>query len=81
MRPTLSNALNKLESDIAGTHRSPEAEFIEHVLSLYGSGSLDPAKVTLALQDWRDELAVMQHYVNAAARCQPEMLASALEAV
>ncbi|MBM3760934.1 MAG: hypothetical protein FJW36_11875 [Acidobacteria bacterium] len=81
MKPTLSTALGRLEADLASEHTSPEAEFIQCVLSLYDSGLLDPARAELALQDWRDELAVMQHHVNAAARCQPEMLASALEAV
>jgi len=79
MQHPLSHALNKLEADLAGEHTSPEAEFIQHVLTLYGSGLLDPARAELALQDWRDELAVMQHHVNAAARHQPELLCTALE--
>ncbi|MBM3759214.1 MAG: hypothetical protein FJW36_03090 [Acidobacteria bacterium] len=80
MQHPLSHALNKLEADLASEHTSPEAEFIQCVLSLYDSGLLDPARAELALQDWRDELAAMQHYTHAAARCQPEMLCAALEA-
>lgn len=79
MQPTLSNAIGKLESDIAGQHTPPAAEFIQHVLTLYGSGLLDPARAELALQDWRDELGAMQHYTHAAARHQPELLCTALE--
>jgi len=81
MTNQLTTAFTRLEADLEHKHTTSASEFLEGILTAYGEGLLDIEKVTLTVENWRNSQECFEHHVRTAARSNPEMLASALEAI